>query len=156
LVSDIPAGDGKTANLFLQCCREKFCIPRRDDYRNKTIEKMSSSGCGHFIVTGSSPLLSSRLLIFILPFYLHLSHLLNSLSSSHDFPTIPIYSLSPSLLTSSITLSAFFPSPIPHQRERYPLSPLSFSSGKIGKEWKIRKMKVGRRFIYVNKSFATE
>jgi hypothetical protein len=102
---------------------------------------MSSSGCGHFIVTGSSPLLSSRLLIFILPFCLHLSHRLISLSSSHDFPTTPIYSLSPSLLTSSIT---FFPSPIPHQRERYPLSLLSFSSGKIGKEWNIRKMKVGK------------
>jgi hypothetical protein len=84
---------------------------------------MSSSGCGHFIITGSSPLLSSRLLIFILPFCLHLSHLLISLSSSHDFPTIPNYSLSP---TSSIT---FFPSPIPHQRERYPLSLLSFSTG---------------------------
>ncbi len=80
-----------------------------------------------FIVTGSSPLLSSRLLIFIL----HLSHLLISLSSFHDFPTISIYSLSPSLPTSSITLSSFFPSPIPHQRERYPLSrPFLFHRGR--------------------------
>jgi hypothetical protein len=94
-------------------------------------------------------LFHSPLLMISPPSPFILSLLLSSTLSSpylrsHDFPTIPIYSLSSSLLNSFITLSSFFPSPIPHQRERYPLSPLSFSSGKIGNEWKIRKMKVGK------------